>query len=602
MTFFSALLISCAVEVVDVGEGEYGDIIFYPGILEPKFYHANSVWAGAALLDFDGDGALDIFLTNGVNHPNALYQNMGDGIFTDVAEAAGVDSIRETGAAVSGDLDNDGDPDLIVNVPCATGTYGTETLWANDGDKIVYRNNGDGTFSEVELSLPAAQSELIRRCGVSISLSDLDRDGILDLVVANSHDPDIAPPWAFYKAQPDSEPYVLYGDGDASFDRVGEYFGASGNFVTAQLDLDRDGQQDILVGTVGRELEIHLQDDGGFPISERLDSGAGLWMGMALADFDGDLDLDIYATNEGLSALMHGYDNLFDAITGSAAANGSTWASPESPLSTTNIYSWVNPFHSLFLQDDGFFTLASDWPLQADHPLAGDLFDGMSGAYEQWVGPRGLERLPWAWGVSALDADADGWMDVAFTGNNAGAPLSIVWEEARGAGPGGLLQNTKGTGFVDVTWSAGVANLDEAGRYQDGRGLAVGDLNGDGYPDLVFANRSYNPSHTDPLAQEPGVPRIWLSTPRAGRWLQIDLVGTTSNRDGIGAQVEIEGSERAWLHAFGAGGSTCSSNERLLTVGLGDEEQVDVTVTFPSGIVVQETGVAVDQRIVVVEP
>ncbi len=575
---------------------------FVQGTLTPAFHHANSVWAGTALLDFDGDGWLDIFLTNGVSHPDALYRNNGDGTFTDVAAQAGVASTRESGAAVSGDLDNDGDPDLIVNVPCATGTYGTETQWALDGDKVIYRNNGDGTFSTVSLSLPEEEEALLHRCGVSLSLSDLDGDSFLDLIVANSHDPDVAPPWAFYKAQPDSEPYVLYGDGTGGFDHAGVYFGASGNFVTAQLDLDSDGQQDILVGTVGRGLEPHPQEDGAFPVHlDQIDSGAGLWMGLAIADFDGDLDLDLYATNEGLSALMHGYDNLFDATTGSAAANAATWSSPESPLTTETSYTWVNPFHSLFLQRDGVLTLAADWPLRADQLLAGDLFDGLDGAYEQWIAPRNMARLPWAWGVVALDYDADGWMDVAFTGNNAGAPLSVIWEESRGAGPGGLLRSDAGAGFIDVTWDAGIPNLDEAGRYQDGRGLAVGDLNNDGLPDLVYANRSYNPSHTDPLAQEPGVPQIWLSTPRSGHWLQLDLVGTRSNRDGIGALVEIAGPDRSWIFPVGAGGSTCSSDERLLSIGLGAAETVDIRVTFPSGAVVERAGVSVDQRIVVEE-
>ena len=132
-------------------------------------------------------------------------------------------------------------------------------------------------------------------------------------------------------------------------------------------------------------------------------------------------------------------------------------------------------------------------------------------------------------------------------------------------------------------------------------GANFGDLNNDGYPDLVIANRSYNPSHTDPLAQVPGTPRIWLSEERSGNWLQIDLEGTWSNRDGIGAVVRIEGEGETWTHWFGAGGSTNSSSERLLTVGLGSVEEVDVTVSFPSGIETEELNVQANQRITIEE-
>ena len=179
--------------------------------------------------------------------------------------------------------------------------------------------------------------------------------------------------------------------------------------------------------------------------------------------------------------------------------------------------------------------------------------------------------------------------------------MTIIWDEESGAGPGGLLINNQGTGFVDRTWEAGIANVDAEGRYVDGRGVATGDLNNDGYADLVIANRSYNPSHTDPLAQVPGTPRIWLSQERSGNWLQIDLEGRFSNRDGIGAIVEIESDDQEWIHWFGTGGSTNSSSERLLTVGLGTTSVVDITVTFPTGIQVIENDVQANQKITIVE-
>ena len=154
-----------------------------------------------------------------------------------------------------------------------------------------------------------------------------------------------------------------------------------------------------------------------------------------------------------------------------------------------------------------------------------------------------IQRLGSIWlspGDWALDIDADGWMDVVFNANNCAAPLRIVGDESAGAGPGTVLRNRKGEGFEDVTWKWGVANVQEDGSYPDGRGVAVGDLNNDGFPDIVYANRTFNPSQSSPLSQQPGIPNVLLSEGNPGNWLQLDLVGSQSNRDGIGAYIRAK--------------------------------------------------------------
>ncbi len=578
--------------------------LFDQAVLDPPFAHSNAVWAGTALLDYDDDGWLDVFLTNGRGQPDALYRNRGDGTFVDVAAEAGVDDLSESGAVVSGDLDNDGDPDLVVSTECSTGSHAEGSFYELDGDKVLYLNQGDGTFAAHSLALPDEDLSILASCAVSLSLGDFDGDSYLDLVIANSHDPDVAPSWAFFKEQQHTELVVLYNDGAGNFDRVSPPAWDRSSFVAAPLDLDGDGRLDLLQGSVGHPLRALIQEDGGtFALDEqRTRSGDGLWMGLAISDFDGDLDLDVYATNEGLSAYMWGYDNLDHGADFANGYEAAAWADPTDPAADPELEGhWVNPFHTLLLDDGETFQVAADWPLTADHLLAGDLFEGLEGHYLEWTEPQDLARLPWAWGTAALDYDADGWMDVAFTGNNCGAPMTVIWDEDWGAGPGALLRNLEGQGFEDVTWSAGVPNLDAQGRYQDGRGLAVGDLNNDGYADVVVANRTYNTSQTDPLAQEVGTPQIWLSQPREGHWLQLDLVGTTGNRDGLGSRVQITGESRSWLHVLGADASTSSSSERLLTVGLGTDEVVDVVVDFPSGQRVERGGVTADQRVVIEE-
>jgi hypothetical protein len=580
------------------------EVAFDEATMLPPFTHVNAVWAGVALLDYDDDGWLDIFLTNGYTHPDALYRNLGDGTFIDVANDAGVDSLGESGAAAAGDLDNDGDMDLVVSEACQTGTRAENGEPYLDGIRKVLMNQGNGTFltHTVELELEDEADNRNYRCTTSVALADMDGDGDLDMIQSNAHDPDSAPPWVFDKYHPGGANLVFYNDGTGQFTSSSEDLGDEATFVSVQMDLDGDGRQEILFGPSGHPIRAWMQQpDGSFEEDiSQTDTGRGIWMGMAVADFDRDLSPDIYATNQGLSPFFWGYDNLYGYYPGAVIAEPD-FSDPGSDPTVQR--EWVNPFHDLFsLDEEGVFRPHPTWGLKAEQVLAGDVFvDPTEGTYASWENPKNMARQAWGWGVVALDVNSDGWMDVAWNGNSCDAPMTIIWDEASGAGPGGLLMNDQGTGFLDRTWESGIANVDSEGRYVDGRGIATGDLNNDGYADLVIANRTYNPSHTDPLAQVPGSPRIWLSQERTGHWLQIDLEGSFSNRDGIGSVIEISSEDEEWIHWFGAGGSTNSSSERMLTVGLGLVEEVDVTVTFPTGITVTETGVQANQRITIEE-
>ena len=172
------------------------EVVFESAVFLPEFRHVNSVWAGVALLDYDNDGWLDIFLTNGNTHPDALYRNLGEGTFIDVSTEAGVDSLGESGAVVAGDLDNDGDTDLVVSEACQTGTRPEDGEATLDGIRKVLLNQGDGTFvtRTVELELEDDADNRNYRCTTSVALSDIDGDGFLDMVQSNAHDPDGSAP------------------------------------------------------------------------------------------------------------------------------------------------------------------------------------------------------------------------------------------------------------------------------------------------------------------------------------------------------------------------------------------------------------------------
>ena len=585
-----------------IDEEQEVDPWFYEATLEPEFLHANAVWAGAALLDYDNDGLLDLFLTNGQSHPDALYRNMGDGTFVDKASTAGVNGTGESGSVVSGDIDNDGDTDLVVALECQTGSWGENGHSAYDGGKVLYRNNGDGTFTEEEIILTGEPTPL-SFCAISMTLADLDLDGYLDLIVSNGNDPDLAPSWIFDKHAVEAVNTIIYNNGEGSFEDYITIEGTVVTFATAVLDVNNDGLPDLILGQGGSGVEVFLQTAHRRfdPDIARSESGRGLWMGLAVADYNVDGNQDIYATNQGLSPLILGYDGLEGFYPGNTQVVIDPW---QTGSEFSLVSEWVNPFSSLLLQsDEGLFTPALNWPLDAPQELAGDLFSGLDGKYEEWINPENTGRYGWSWGATAIDVDADSYPDVAFTSNNCGPPMEIIWSEDRGAGPGGLLMNNGGVGFTDVTWESGVANLDAEGRYPDGRGVYTGDLNNDGYPDLVFTNRTYNTSETSAGSQELGGARVLLSEPREGGWLQIDPVGTVSNRDGIGSTLTItapDGTIRE--HILGAEGSTNGSNERLFTVGLGSWDKVDFSLRFPSGRTVDVSGANANNRYTITEP
>jgi enediyne biosynthesis protein E4 len=593
----SFLLIAC--------QSEFSSPAYTKAELIPPFEHGNSGWAGVSLLDFDGDGWVDIFFSNGLSQADALYQNQGNGQFIDRAATVGLNSTDQHGGVASADLDNDGDPDLVIIRDCSLGTLQDDGTALRDGGVKVAWNN-QGVF-ETETLLFTGQALEVGICPVSVELVDTNGDGWLDISISNGLDLDQVYPWIYRKETREGVDLILLSDQEGGFEQsvilesvpIGDVLNPDedefqfATFTSAYMDVNFDGLIDKISGYGGGPLGVYIQEEENF-FQLRPEWGTqvqGLWMGLALADFDGDGDIDIYSTNQGLSPLINGFDNIPEPLP------GEEWT--EDWLARN-----VHPFHTIFENQRDFFKEQSV-SVQADHLLTGDVFDGMpqedTYKYPDWMNPEGLNRYGWAWAATPIDIDADGWMDVVFNANNCAAPMNIVGDEALGAGPGTVLRNQEGNGFEDVTWKWGLANVMDDGLYPDGRGLAVGDLNNDGYPDIVYANRTFNPSQSSPLAQQPGQPSVLLSKGRPGNWLQIDLVGVDSNRDGIGSYIRITTDERSQFYLFEPGGTTNSSNERLFMVGVGDAKRVDIAVLFPSGKQIRVKNVQSNQRIKVEE-
>jgi enediyne biosynthesis protein E4 len=515
------------------------------------------IGCGVALFDYDNDGWLDIFLVNGSTFDTAprarrpasyLFRNNRDGTFTDVTQNSGLTYCGWGQGCCVGDYDNDGFEDLFV------------TYW---GRNVLYHNNGDGTFTNV--SEKAGVAGLENRWGAGCCFLDYDRDGRLDLFVANyvNFDPARAPrpgQAAICRYNEIAAPCgpqgfaggtnILYRNrGDGAFEDVSEKSGiANPRGATAAVfiernwrptgsygmgavaaDFDNDGWPDIYVACDSApSLLYHNNRDGTFrevavPAGCAFDEdGAAMsGMGAAAADYDGDGWLDIVRTN------------FSDQVTTLYRNNG-----------------------------DGTFHDAS---------LAAGL---------------GINRKYLGFGVGFFDFDNDGWKDMFIANGHVYAQLAsrklhVSYKQRR------ILYRNLGDGrFEDVSARAGPGIMAE----HVGRGCAFGDLDNDGDIDIVVNNLDAAPS----LLRNDGGNR--------NNWLLVKCIGTRSNRSAIGARVRVTAGGRTQIDEVMSGSSYYSQNDLRLHFGLGAAPGADkIEVLWPSGLNESFTDAPANHLIVIEE-
>jgi len=510
------------------------------GGLDRKQYILETTGNGVAIFDYDGDGRNDIFIANGtrLGQPLSrqslpqLYHNEGNGHFRNVVQQAGFQSpIGWAQGVCVGDYDNDGHPDLLVTA------Y---------GHNVLYHNRGDGTFEDVtaKAHLPVTGT----RYGSGCTFLDYDRDGYLDLFIANYVDLDLShtphpgsgefciwkgiPVMCGPRGLPKALNILYHNNHDGTFSDVSEQAGIlkpGGRYGLGAVaaDFDNDGWPDIYVACDQTpSLLYHNLHNGTFEergaeagVAFNYDGALQAGMGIAVADYDGDGLLDIAKTN------------------------------------------FSGDLPSLYHNDDGkFFTDVSREAGLGDRQLLG-------------------------WGVAFVDVDDDGWRDLVIANGH-------VYPEVEGKQLGDtyleptLLYRNLGNGkFQDVTDMAGPAFKVP----RPARGLAVGDLDGDGRPEIVLVNMNSTPS----LLKNRGP---------HGHFLNLDLQGTQSNRSAIGARVVLHVAGRNMIDEVISGGSYYSQNSFTLHFGLGTATVVDgIDIHWPSGIVQHIGRTQADQTVHIVE-
>jgi enediyne biosynthesis protein E4 len=477
---------------------------------------------GVAFLDFDGDGLPDIFFVNGGETPkgkstvpvrNALYRNLGNGKFIDVAAKAGVDSIDfyGMGAAVA-DFDNDGFPDLYV-----TGFP----------HSALFHNNGNGTFTDVTEKAGLRNDG---RWAASAAWFDYDRDGLLDLVVAN------------YARFSFSLPKKCEVNGTRTYCEQVAYEGmplslyhnnGNGTFT----DVSRSSGLEKFVGRALGVVAIDVNDDGWPDLFIARDASPNLLLINKRQGTFEDVAVD--------AEVAYNQDGMAKAGMGVDAADFSGDGIPDFVVSNFN-----DQYHSLFI---GSKSLLYDDRTVDSHLAA-------------------LSKSLVGWGAKFLDYDNDGNEDLVIVNGHINQVIDATRADVKYEEPVLLLRNDGNGVLHDMRDHAGTAFR---GTYV-ARGLAVGDFDNDGDPDVVFTRLNGTPVL---LRNDVG---------QENPWVGFELQGTRSNRDAIGAKITVIYGKRRIVRWITGGSSYLSSHDKRVLVGLGPAStgsSVSAEIRWPSGAV-----------------
>jgi hypothetical protein len=513
-------------------------LVVYGGT-ERKSYIIEVVGCGVAFIDYDNDGWLDLFVLCGTRlegapdgTTNRLYKNNRDGSFSDVTAKAGLVRTGWPSAVTVADYDNDGLDDLFI-------TY--------YGHNVLYHNNGDGTFSDVTEKAGLSQSAV--RYGSGCTWLDYDRDGRLDLFVANYLNTTLeklpkpgqnadctwkgVPVNCGPRGLPTGSVQLFHNNGDGTFTDVSKasgVAGASGSYpmTAVAADYDNDGWPDIYVACDSTPSWLFRNQRDGTFREEALERGVALsedgleqaGMGIAVGDIDLDGSLDIFKTNF---------------------------------ADDTNI---------LYRNDGkGYF---DDVTIRAG-----------IGVETRYVG----------WGAGIVDLDNDGFPDLFIATGSVYPEVEQRLPTYPFHTPRLVFRNLGDGRFEELIEEAG-SGVSEP---HSSRGCAFGDFDNDGDIDIVVMNMNEPPS------------LLRNDVSGGGHWLKVLLAGVQSNRSAIGSRVTARYGNRRQAQEVAAQSSFYSANDRRLHFGLGAETSAEITVRWTSGKTETFPNVSADQLVVIRE-
>jgi hypothetical protein len=532
------------------------DFVHFSGMTDEKhFPTANG--SGVAVFDYDNDGLLDIYfatatllpLGTAVKGPNRLYKNLGSSHFRDVTEASGVGYRGFCHGIIAGDIDNDGDQDIFL---------------CNYGSNVLYLNNGNGTFKDIS-----------KQAGIDApnwssggAMLDYDNDGFLDIYVTNYGQ------WNY------PEDHRKVGDAEKNI----WLYSSPRTIKTVKHLLFHNNRNQSFTNVFDKAIVVEQEEVDSatrakkktWKPSPRSD---GHGFGVVAADLNNDGKIDLFVANDmnpNFLFLNRG-DGTFEDVseTSGAAYNSNGMAQsgmgvdaedvdgdglPELFVTNfTNEYStlYQNHGNGNFFDSTPFFGLASD-------------------------------SMPWVkWGCALADFDSDGWPDCFFVNGHVDNNRRLLGQPVDYEELPLLFRNVQGKRFRLATR--------DAGPYFDskhvGRGAAFGDIDNDGDIDIVV-------NHKD------GAPALLRNDSKSGNhWVRFVLQGTQSNRDAIGAKLEVDTGDRKIFRQRKGGYSMQGTNDPRVTVGVGKAQSLkSVVIRWPSGAVQTLENVKVDTEHKVVEP
>jgi enediyne biosynthesis protein E4 len=508
--------------------------------VSPQRYSIETMTGGVAVFDYNNDGLLDIFFTNGAEIPslkksnpsfyNKLFRNNGDGTFTDVTEKAGLAGVGYSMGVAAGDYDNDGFVDLYI---------------AGFNRNQLFHNNGDGTFTDV--TEKAGVSGIVPGQGKPWSVTagwfDYNNDGLLDLFVVNYLDYSI------------STAHSCQTDNIVDYCSPNEYRG------TPNILYRNNGD--------GTFTDVSQQSH----ISRYIGKG----MGVAFADYDGDGFTDIFVSNDTFpNLLLHNNgDGTFTDVALEAGVayneNGKTVAGMGSDFRDIDNDGKPDIFQAAMFGDS--------------FPLYRNVGNGQFEDVTDKTGLAAMTNRLTAWGTGIFDFDNDGNKDI-FIAGSAILDNSMEVNHKPYPLPNGLYRNLGNMVFKDVSAQVGASFSAPAAH----RGAAFGDLDNDGKIDIVVTvlngkpqllmNRSLNHNH----------------------WIILKLVGVADNRDGLGTKVKITTANGVQFNEATTAVSYNSSSDKRVYFGLGNATVVDrIELAWPTGVKQELKSVKADQILTIIE-